>query len=148
MRPAPEPFDPYATLGIAPTAGRAEIRRAYRHRAREVHPDATGTDTTDAMARLNRARDEALKRAGVATRRAPRPTTRAPRPGDGPGSAGGSGSGADRAAGTDGADGTDGPGGARRHPEDEDAFDHAVDWNDYWSAWNDPPKRWRTRETR
>ena len=122
VRPAPDPFDPFATLGVMPGAGRAEIRRAYRSRAREVHPDATGTDTTDAMARLNRARDEALARAGVATRRAPRPTARPA------GEAAGSG-------------GTGHPG------DDEDAFDHAVDWNDYWSAWNDPPKRWRTRET-
>jgi hypothetical protein len=104
-----------------PGAGRAEIRRAYRHRAREVHPDATGTDTTDAMARLNRARDEALARAGVGTRRTSASES-APRPGG-------------DAAGATGA------------VDDEDAFDHAVDWNDYWSAWNDPPKRWRTRET-
>jgi hypothetical protein len=142
MRPAQEPFDPFATLGIAPSAGRGEIRRAYRHRAREVHPDATGTDTTDAMARLNRARDEALARASVATGRPPRPTA-PPRPEYRTRPAGGTAGG-----GTDGTGTAGDAGGPHAHPEDEDAFDHAVDWNDYWSAWNDPPKRWRTRETR
>jgi len=60
MRPRPEPTDPYATLGLARGATRAEVRRAYRQRALAVHPDVTGTDSTDEMARLNHARDQLL----------------------------------------------------------------------------------------
>ena len=36
-------FDPYATLGVDPMADAAEIKRAYKKRAKEVHPDAGGT---------------------------------------------------------------------------------------------------------
>ncbi len=112
VRPTPEPFDPYATLGIALGADRAEIRRAYRRRARELHPDATGTDTTSAMAHLNRARDEALRRSVPAgtggTRRRSAPTA---------------------------AGGTPGP---------RPTSGHEHEWDDYWSAWNDPPRRWRS----
>jgi curved DNA-binding protein CbpA len=31
-------------LGVAPDADEDEIRRAYRERAKEVHPDAAGGD--------------------------------------------------------------------------------------------------------
>jgi hypothetical protein len=61
MRPRREP-DPYVALGLAPGASRAEVRRAYRRRALAVHPDVAGVDSTDDMARLNRARDELLGR--------------------------------------------------------------------------------------
>jgi curved DNA-binding protein CbpA len=37
-RSFPEP-DPYRVLGVAPTADAAQIARAYRRRARDVHPD-------------------------------------------------------------------------------------------------------------
>jgi curved DNA-binding protein CbpA len=33
------PVDPYATLGVPPSATVADIRKAYRRRARETHPD-------------------------------------------------------------------------------------------------------------
>ncbi|NPB09366.1 MAG: J domain-containing protein [Thermodesulfobacteria bacterium] len=35
-------FDPYQVLGIKPEAGLAEIRRAFREKARLLHPDAGG----------------------------------------------------------------------------------------------------------
>lgn len=35
--------DLYALLGVAPTAGAAEIARAYRRRVREVHPDTAAS---------------------------------------------------------------------------------------------------------
>jgi curved DNA-binding protein CbpA len=43
------PRDPYETLGIRRDASSAEIARAYRLRARELHPDArpTGPDAGD-----------------------------------------------------------------------------------------------------
>ncbi len=121
MRPAREPFDPYTTLGLSPGADRAEIGRAYRRRARELHPDATGTDTTAAMARLNRARDEAFERAAPGSRRpARRGNAPAPGPGGDP----------DRPAGD--------------HDQPTAGADHEPEWADYWSAWNDPPRRRRT----
>lgn len=117
VRPAREPFDPYTTLGLSPGADRAEIGRAYRRRAREIHPDATGTDTTAAMARLNRARDEAIARAAPGSRR----TTR---------------HGSAPASGSAGAD--------DRSERPAAGTDHEPEWDDYWSAWNDPPRRRRT----
>src|SRR2546423_5529093 len=44
------PADYYATLGLAPTASPAEIRRAYRERARRLHPDVNRAP--DAAARF------------------------------------------------------------------------------------------------
>jgi hypothetical protein len=129
MRPAREPFDPYTTLGLSPGADRAEIGRAYRRRARELHPDVTGTDTTAAMARLNRARDEAVARAGPGSRRTTRPE----------------GAHASRSDGAH-ASGTEGHRGQRAGDRDQPAMgtDHEPEWADYWSAWNDPPRRRRT----
>jgi len=121
MRPAREPFDPYTTLGLSPGADRAEIGRAYRRRAREIHPDATGTDTTAAMARLNRARDEAIARTAPGPRRTAR---RESAPASEP----------------------DGGYGRRAGDRGQPAMgtDHEPEWADYWSAWNDPPRRRRT----
>lgn len=45
-------------LGIAPNASKDAIEAAYRERAKKAHPDAGGS--TDAMAELNRAKQEAL----------------------------------------------------------------------------------------
>lgn len=44
-------IDPYETLGVAREASTAQIKTAYRKRAKNAHPD-TGGDT-DAFARLN-----------------------------------------------------------------------------------------------
>lgn len=48
--------DPYAELGLAPTATADEVRAAYRRRARACHPDvSTAPGAAEAFARLQRA---------------------------------------------------------------------------------------------
>lgn len=106
MRPSRRPVDPHALLGVEPGATPAEIRRAYRRRALEVHPDVASTDTTAEMAALNEARDRLLSEAGEG------------RPAEA------------------GARGT-----RARRPAAPPAYDHSPTWDDYWAAWNDPPRR-------
>lgn len=61
--PAPAAEDQWWTvLGIARTANRAEIAAAYNANIRTAHPDRGGS--TEAAARINRARDEAFKERG------------------------------------------------------------------------------------
>ncbi len=62
--PAPDEIDWRAELGLLPNEPLAveSIEMAYRVRAKRAHPDAGGSDA--AMARLNRARDLALKAIG------------------------------------------------------------------------------------
>lgn len=55
--PAPEQW--WQILGVGMQATRTEILAAWRDKARTAHPDAGGSDA--AMARLNAARDEALR---------------------------------------------------------------------------------------
>lgn len=47
-------MNPYRELGVSPDANAEEIQRAYRQRAKETHPDATGGDT-EAFQRVNEA---------------------------------------------------------------------------------------------
>ncbi len=55
--------DPFAVLGLPRTAGRDEVRRAFRRRARETHPDHRPDDPQAAQrfARLHAAYKEALE---------------------------------------------------------------------------------------
>ena len=41
-----ELFDPYAVLGLPPTATLDEITRAYRRQVRALHPDTRTTSHT------------------------------------------------------------------------------------------------------
>ena len=52
--------EPHAILGIRRGASHDEIARAFRARARSVHPDVSGSDTTAEMAHLAAARDALL----------------------------------------------------------------------------------------
>lgn len=52
------PADPFAALGLPPTATAEEIKTAYRAAARRVHPDAGGDEA--AFRELTRAADEAM----------------------------------------------------------------------------------------
>jgi DnaJ-class molecular chaperone len=48
----PLTFDHYAVLGVGPTVGLAEIRRAYRLMALRHHPDRAGPDATATFQRI------------------------------------------------------------------------------------------------
>lgn len=109
--------DPHALLGVEPGASRAEIRRAYRRRAMEMHPDVSGTGTTADMAALNHAREQLEARAGPPAEEpwddedeAPRWWHQGPVEVEAP-----------------------------AWPPAQRTV-----WPDYWSAWNDLP-RWPTR---
>lgn len=49
--------DYYDVLGVAPDAGAAEIKRAYRQLARRYHPDISGEDRATAFLEVSRAYD-------------------------------------------------------------------------------------------
>jgi hypothetical protein len=73
--------EPHALLGVRRGANRDEITRAFRARARVVHPDVSGADTTTAMADLTAARDALLKRDPVEPAAPTVPTEPRERPG-------------------------------------------------------------------
>src|SRR5262245_29926571 len=50
----------YEELGVAPTASLEEIRRAYRHLARVIHPDQCTDDDTRRLAELQMKRLNAM----------------------------------------------------------------------------------------
>lgn len=58
--PAPEQW--WQVLGVGEIASADEIRSAYRRLASKAHPDTGGSDA--AMARLNAARDDGLRKLG------------------------------------------------------------------------------------
>lgn len=47
-------FDPYRTLGVDPDATAEDVKRAYRARSRETHPDVAGEASRDAFERVVR----------------------------------------------------------------------------------------------
>jgi len=47
-------FDPYEVLGVDKGSSQADIKKAYRQKSKELHPDKTGADE-EAMAELNEA---------------------------------------------------------------------------------------------
>ena len=51
--------DPFAVLGVAPTATLAEVRAARRRLAKELHPDLGGDPAL--MQEVNRAFDQAVR---------------------------------------------------------------------------------------
>lgn len=75
--------DPWDVLGLDPGAPDDEIARAYRRRAKELHPDRAGAGSAPEMAQLNAAYD--LLRDGLAEAQRERLRTGAANPaGDGP----------------------------------------------------------------
>jgi DnaJ-like protein len=60
--------DPYAVLGLAPGASEREVAAAYRHLAKQMHPDLSGDGPTATarMAALNAAHDALRDGAGAA----------------------------------------------------------------------------------
>jgi uncharacterized membrane protein YkvA (DUF1232 family) len=60
--PAPEPWDPYAVLGVGRNAAPAEIARAYREQMKRYHPDRVA-DLGDELRRLAHEKTVAIQRA-------------------------------------------------------------------------------------
>jgi hypothetical protein len=76
MNPTPEQEDFHAILGVSPHATPAEIKAAYRARAKSLHPDLNpDADTTAEFLRVKRA-----YAALVSARTRPRPEVPAPTP--------------------------------------------------------------------
>jgi curved DNA-binding protein CbpA len=59
--------NPYAVLGVPPTAGASEVREAYRRLAKQVHPDQNrDAQATERMQRINQAWETLSNPAGRA----------------------------------------------------------------------------------
>ncbi|MFB6296283.1 MAG: J domain-containing protein [Halobacteriales archaeon] len=58
--PGPTPEEARRVLGVAPDADEDEIRRAYRERAKDVHPDTAGGDE-EAFKRVTEAYDRLVE---------------------------------------------------------------------------------------
>ena len=72
--------EPHAVLGVRRGANRGEITGAFRARARDLHPDVSGSDTTAEMAALSAARDALLEGAPAEHGSPSAETERRPRP--------------------------------------------------------------------
>jgi molecular chaperone DnaJ len=72
------PDDPYAVLGVDPTADLADIRRAYLAQLRASHPDLRPGDAAaeERTRDLNWAWTQVRARRGGVARRTPRPSRR------------------------------------------------------------------------
>ena len=55
--PSREPSYPHSVFGLPRSASCEEMRRAYRKRCRETHPDKTGDDTADEFRKVQEAWD-------------------------------------------------------------------------------------------
>lgn len=90
-------MDPYKILGLEPTATKDEVKRAYRKKARENHPDLNPGDQAAAkrMNEINEAYDRITnpdKYAAEDARRAAADSAAGRRPNNGPGRPGQAGS--------------------------------------------------------
>src|SRR3954452_12676553 len=58
-------MDPWAALGLEPTASSAEVTAAYRRLAKRYHPDRAGDRGAQRMAEINAAYDQLRDGVGV-----------------------------------------------------------------------------------
>ncbi|WP_084725857.1 J domain-containing protein [Streptacidiphilus melanogenes] len=76
--PGPPP-DPYRVLGVEPGARQAEVRRAYRARAKSLHPDTNPRpDAPDHLARVVDAYRRLIQQDADRTAPPPDPATQPP----------------------------------------------------------------------
>ena len=79
MHSAPEPIaDPYRTLGLAPGASMAEVKRAYRLLAKAFHPDSAGEAALPRFLAIHEAYEHIRTGRVVIAGRVARPSPAAP----------------------------------------------------------------------